>query len=71
MAKFQSQGHEVRNSGMKRKEYIYEYKSFITIHSTVMAKVKVFADKKTDRQTKNYMPLNPQLHGAYIIILIY
>jgi hypothetical protein len=36
------------------KEYIYE--SPITYHSKYMANVKVYADKQTYGQTKNYMP---------------
>jgi hypothetical protein len=33
-----------------------KYESSITYHSKDMANVKVFADRQTDRQTKNYMP---------------
>ena len=33
-----------------------KYESLITYHSKDMANVKVFADRQTDGQTKNYMP---------------
>jgi hypothetical protein len=34
-----------------------KYKNPITYHSKDMAKVKVFANRQTDRRAKNYMPL--------------
>jgi hypothetical protein len=33
-----------------------KYESPITYHSKDMANVKVFVDRKTDGQAKNYMP---------------
>jgi hypothetical protein len=33
-----------------------KYESPITCHSKDMANVKVFADRQTDGQAKNYMP---------------
>jgi hypothetical protein len=33
-----------------------KYESPITYHSKDMANVKVFEDRQTDKQAKNYMP---------------
>jgi hypothetical protein len=46
---YQLKGLVIRNTHMK-------YESPVTYHSKDMANVKVFADKQTDGQAKNYSP---------------
>jgi hypothetical protein len=40
-----------------------KYESLITYHSKGMANVKVFEDRQTDGQAKNYMPPNFRYGG--------
>jgi hypothetical protein len=40
-----------------------KYESIITCHSKDMTNVKVFADKQTDGQAKNYMPPDLSIQG--------
>ena len=48
------------------KGYIYvKYESFITYHSKVMANIKVFADKQTDRQIDRQKLFVPDLSKNY------
>ena len=50
MTLFQRKGLSARNTHVK-------YESFITNHSKVMANVKLYADKWTNSQGKNYMQI--------------
>jgi hypothetical protein len=47
--RYQYKGLVIRNTYIK-------YESPINYHSKDMANVKVFADRQTDEQAKNYMP---------------